>query len=265
MPLPTNLKNDLRQILRDFRAANGLMAIPDGPGKALEAWVLMRLSRAARRTGKWHVTLRTPDGSQMLPGVPFVFPASQSGILPSTAIGPCHVLLTHSDHPQRRLELHGGLQWRGRSGATHEMDVSAIPAIISQSLRTSGGGVPRGLPILAIECKDKQTTGTPDEMRQTLARLFDLALVTKPPGGLTCRTYEDVANVHWGRWRPTYRSSFRMGMFAIARVGNFSAGATQLAEHYFIHRIDRVFDAHQLSMRRLEALFRGTLSILDLM
>ena len=226
MPLPANLKANLRRVLRGFGVANGISAVPGGSGKALEAWIFMRLAMAARATGQWNVSLRRGDGSVLLPGGTFEFATSQSGIQPSSTSAPCYVLIEHRRHVHKRLEIHGGLQWRGRSDATHEIDVSVIPAIIAESLRSANGGLPRGLPVVAIECKDKTTTGLPDEMRQTLARMFDLALVTNPPWPvLPCRTYEDAGGVHWGRRSPTYRGFFSKGTFAVVRVGKFSRGA----------------------------------------
>jgi hypothetical protein len=212
MALPPNLQRELRQVLQNFRAANGITAVAGGTGKALEAWVLMKLAETARMMPSWRVRLRNGDGSPVMPSTPFLFPAGQSDIRPSNPTGPGFVLLEHLKYSDRILELHGGLKRKGRSGATHECDVSAVPAVIARALRSNGGGTPRGLPIAAFECKDKTSKGTADEMRQTLARLFDLALVTQPQPGWSCRMWEARTNAQWGRRSFKYVSFFAMGL-----------------------------------------------------
>ena len=267
MALPRNLKNELRRVLRGFSAANGIAAVPGGSGKALEAWIFMKLAMAARATGQWIVTLRRGDDSLLPPGATFVFATSQSGIQASNLAAPCFIRLVHHQDVSKRIELHGGLQWRGRSNATHEIDVSAVPGNVAETLRNGVGGLPRGLPILAVECKDRTHAGTPDEMRQTLARLFDLALVTSPAWPVAqCRTYEDVSGVTWGTRSRTYRGFFAKGTFAIARVGGFSLGARLIGHHYHVRRAGDVYGTKSpghLAMNGLESSFRTTLASLD--
>ena len=93
----------------------------------------------------------------------FSFPTYQSGILPSNPNGPCFVQLDRIVPGMETivLELHGSLQWKGRSGATHELDVSLLPQSIAQPLRVRGGH-PRGLPIAGYECKDKPGAASSD-------------------------------------------------------------------------------------------------------
>ena len=128
-----------------------------------------------------------------------------------------------------------------------------------------GGGLPRGLPLVAIECKDKTSKGDPHEMRQTLARMFDLALVTSPPLPVPqCRTYENLSGVHWGQRSATYRDFFSKGTFAIVRVGVFSRGARRIARHYHIQKTPNVYAPGGNALAGLEASFRSTLASLDL-
>lgn len=242
MPLTAAAEAELRAILRGFRAAHAGIVAPGGQGKALEAWVLMKVADAvAHWSPNWTASLRRGDGSRLPAGAPFDLPASHTGIRPSDPHGPCHVLLAHTLYPDRRFELHASLQWQGRSGARHECDVSVVPSWIAEAMRASGGGYPRGLPIVAVECKDKTGVGTLDETRQTLARLFDLALVTQPVPGWSCRIYEATAHRQWGTRGSTYRGSFAKGAFAIVRAGSFQAGAGALAGHYHIHHHPTVY------------------------
>ncbi len=261
MALDEDLKKELRQILANFKGGNDIVSVPGGAGKALEAWVLMRLAQTADGSGDWHVSLRRGDGTLLPMNEPFRFATSQHGIGGQSSSAPSYVLLDHKHADNQKLELHGSLQWQGRSGATHEIDVSIVPAVIANALRVWGGGLPNGLPILAVECKDKTGSGTPDEMRETLARMFDLTLVTKPEKQITCRVFENIGKINWGRWRRTYRGFFKYGTFAIVRVGPFSPGARRIAAHYSIQRIGGVYDGEQ-AIQRLEDHFRGTLATL---
>jgi hypothetical protein len=259
MALPPALVSELRATLAAFRAAHGAVAVPGGAGKALEAWLLMKLADTARRTTNWLVTLRAGDGSQLASGADFRLPDQPSPIASSSSSAPCFVLLEHHQYDDRRLELHGGLQWMGRSGARHECDISVIPASIGEALRNSGGGYPCGLPIAAIECKDKTSPGTPDEMRQTLARLFDLALVTQPTVG-PCRIYEGNTLETWGHRSSKYVAHFASGAFGIARAGNFQLSARRLGEHYHIGRFSAIYDPSSHSVSTLLSRFRKVLA-----
>lgn len=73
-------------MLRAFRAAHGGMAVPTGEGKALEAWVLMKLAYTVRRhmTRFWRVSLRQGDGTVLPAGASFNFPSQRSRIQPSS-------------------------------------------------------------------------------------------------------------------------------------------------------------------------------------
>lgn len=243
MALPPSLVVDLRNALHALGAAHGAATVPTLPGRPLEAWVAMRLAQAAHASHHWSVGLRRGDASRLPRSHAFAFAVAQSGILAPVPSGPGHVLLVNRNDPGIRLELHGSLQWVDRSEATHECDVSVLPQSIAQVLRATGGGRPRGLPVAAYECKDRPGTASPDKTRQTLARLYDLALVTKPYPGRGHRMFEASGPTGWGRRRSTYRSLFRAGDFGIVRVGTFGAGARKLAKHYHIGRHEHVYSA----------------------
>ena len=146
MALPSAVALDLRNALRGFRAANGPTVVPTTSGRAMEAWLMMSLARAAQTSGRWTVSLRRGDGTPLAAGNAFPFAAFQSGILPSNPSGPGFVQLDRTHGTPLALELHGSLQWKGRSNATHELDVSLMPQVLAQALRVAGGH-PRGLPI----------------------------------------------------------------------------------------------------------------------
>ncbi|MFN3806620.1 hypothetical protein [Asticcacaulis sp.] len=266
MALPANLTSNLRNMLAQFRANNAFTSIPGGNGKALEAWVMFRLATAAAVSSRWHVTLRRGDETPLPPGAQFPFPSAQHEIEPSSpsAAGYIHLqdLLEGYD-----LELHSSLRWGGRSNATHEIDISVIPAAIASTLRAAAGGLPRGLPVLAVECKDKASAGEADEMRETLARLFDLALVTKPHASVSCRVFAKSTTVtstwpRWGRRSGTYKAFFKKGTFAVARVGAFRLGARCMADHFHIQQIGNIYEPGLRHMLTLERHFQNTLRLI---
>lgn len=237
------------------------MVAPTGEGKALEAWVLMKLADTVRRQMSrfWQVSLRQGDGTLLPSGTTFNFPSQRSRIQPSSATAPSYVLIEHKTDTARRFELRGSIQWKGRSGAKHEVDVSMLPASIGEAIRNNGGGYPHGLPIVAVECKDKRGYGPLDETRQTLARMYDLVLVTQPVPGWSCRIFETNTHTQWGRKSSRYIAFFQKGTFGIVRAGYFQSGATTLAGHYSIghfHNIYIVLD----EIDRLQGSFRETLS-----
>lgn len=247
----------LQDALRAFRAAHGALAVPTGAGRALEAWTLMRLASAVAMMPAWTVTLKRGDSSPLPPGGAFLFPAGGSGIRRSSVNSPSFVRLSHADRGD--YELHGSLKWKGRSTANHECDLSLLPASIAQALRTSGGGHPHGLPIAIVECKDKGSEGSLDEMREAVARMFDLALVTRPPVG-SVRVFETKAGTHWGRYSSQYRTLFSRGLFGIVRSRGFQAGAHTLGDHYSVGRYPR---AYRDGIAALETRFRALLSGVD--
>lgn len=260
MPITHEAEAELRRILRRFRAAHSGVVAPSGAGKALEAWLLMRLAYTVRQhMPTWQVSLRRGDGLPLPAGHPFDLPSQHSRIQPSSPTAPGYVLLEHTKYADRRLELRGSLQWQGRSAARHECDVSVLPAVVGEALRLNGGGYPHGLPVVAVECKDKQGIGVLDETRQTLARMYDLALVTQPAVSAPCRIYETQTNLGWGRRSSTYRGFFAKGCFAIVRAGTFQAGAATLAAHYHIQHRSNIYSDPN-AILSLERNFRQTLA-----
>ncbi len=260
MALDPALESELRHILATFRAAHGAAAVPGGAGKALEVWLLMKLAETARSTGNWAVTLCQGDGLPIRSGADFIARGQPGPIARRAASAPGFVELAHPNNPTLTLELHGSLQWLGRSGTRHECDVSLLPAMIGNSIRNGGGGYPSGLPIAALECKDKTSPGSSDEMRQTLARLFDLTYVSQTPFGAPSRVFHQSSATVWGRRSSRYLSFFASGVFGIVRVGAFQRGAQQLGQYYHIGCYWDVFDSKSRALSKLQSRFKEVLS-----
>ena len=233
MALTARQTRQLRALLRRLSAANAISSVPGGTGKALEAWAFMTLADAARQMPNWQVTLHQGDGSKLPHGSPFLFSGGPTG-LPHAIGDPCFARLHRTGARPRTLELHHGLQHIGRSGARHEWDIALLPEEVPQHIRTIHGGYPRGLPFLGIECKDKSKSGNADEMRQTLARMFDLTHVSQIRASGTKRIMDEHGAIGVGRRWPTYIQSFSKGVFGILRVGGFQRGAREMSDHYVI-------------------------------
>jgi hypothetical protein len=244
MPLTPAAEQELRDILREYHAAHAGVVAPTGEGKALEAWVLLQMAHTVFKSmsASWSVSLRRGDGSPLPQGASFDLPSQHSRIQPSSPTAPCYVLLEHHQNPKLRFELRGSVQWMGRSGARHEIDVSVVPAKIGEAITGNGGGYPHGLPIAAIECKDKGGIGPLDETRQKLARMYDLTFVTQPaPPHGACRIFATQTNHEWGKWSSRYVAFFAKGIFGIVRAGTFQSGAKKLAAHYHIEHYASVY------------------------
>jgi hypothetical protein len=260
MPLPPHAVQDIRNALRAFRAAHRGAVVPNAAGKALEVWTLMKLAQAASvARPNWIVSLRGGNGLNLPAGAMFDLPSKGGRIKAAPNARTGYIHLENPRDPGRSLELHGSLEWIGRSSATHEWDVSVLPSVIGHAIRNSpAGGFPRGLPVAAVECKDKTGVGILDETRQTLARMYDLALVTTPVNLGPCRIFETQTNTIWGSRSPTYLSFFQKGTFGVVRAGGFQAGAATLADYYYIKRFPSIYNVPG-SMVNLMADFSNTL------
>lgn len=262
MPLSSRQTRQLRLFLRRLSAANAISSVPGGTGKALEAWVFMTLADAANQKVGWHVSLRQGDGSPLPIGQDFLFSGGPSGISRGTG-GPCFAQITRTIGAPVTLELHHGLQHRGRSEARHEWDVALIPDQISNHIRGRNQGYPLGLPFLGIECKDKASSGDTDEMRQTLARMFDLTHVSQRRFPISNRLMSEDGAVGVGRRWPTYIANFRSGFFGIVRMGGFQLGARQLSDHFGICQIGHVTPNSAATQRRLQDAMSEVLDRID--
>lgn len=262
MPLSAKQERQLRAILRRLAAANAISSVPGGAGKALEAWVFSILADAARNVPGWLVSLHQSDGSPLPPGSTFLFSGGPSGI-PSVAGKSCFVRLHRPTGVHRTLELHNGVQHLGRSDARHEWDVALLPHEVTQAIRAGNQSYPRGLPILGIECKDKSKSGNTDEMRQTLARMYDLAHVSQNRGLLTSRIMSQDFIVGAGKRWPVYKKNYENGLFGILRAGGFQRGARDLSDYYHVERFGHVTTNTLPTRQKLQSAMKRVLASID--
>ena len=137
-------------------------------------------------------------------------------------------------------EIWNGIQFEGRSGALHEIDLAIVPASVGAALRSrSSSGYPIGRPRIAIECKDVQGAGSVDEMRAFVARLYDLTLLyahhqhfafAGPPQAI------HPGAPPGGKHRPvlTYWQENRRTLNVIARRTGFVHGASAMTGYHAI-------------------------------
>lgn len=130
-------------------------------------------------------------------------------------------------------EIHTSIEFEGRSGSLHEIDVSIIPASIANDIRTNNirnnnprySGYPHGAPKIAIECKDKKSNGSKDEARTFMARLYDIHFLEvhhQPRGhqGLKNRIYASpLGGQAFGGRNTTYHKSFNNSYNAMCHSG----------------------------------------------
>jgi hypothetical protein len=133
-------------------------------------------------------------------------------------------------------EIWKGIQFQGRSGATHEIDIAVVPREVGEELRQIGGS-PFGRPRVAIECKDAGQPGTVDEMRAFVARLYDLSVLQghrsyvpypPPPQAIFPGSFTDSFYAS----QMTYWDENRKSFNVVARRTGFVAGATAMTSYF---------------------------------
>ena len=174
----TKVKSDLGAILGCIPT----LQYAAGAGRTFELYVMTGIGLALQATG-YEVWIRRSDGSPVLStdtdlryiqrgGAP-------TGIAPAAdgTDNPSSIAFRRPHGPT--WEIHNGVQFEGRSGAVHEIDLAILPGSVAHTLRNQpSGGSPLGRPRISIECKDVGTPGDLDEMRAFIARLYDISLLS---------------------------------------------------------------------------------------
>lgn len=213
-----------------------------GAGRIFELFVMSGIGRRLQHRG-FTVWLQRSDGRPIRStdpdrrffqrgGAPTGVPAASQGPNNASTIG-----FRWGYRPA--WEIWNGIQFGGRSGATHEIDVAVVPAAVGDALRTAAGGAPVGRPRVSIECKDVGASGSLDEMRAFIARLYDVTLLNAHHKHMT---FANPRAIHPGspsepRYRATvtYWQENRRTKNIIARRTGFVSGIAPLAEY---HRVE---------------------------
>lgn len=221
----------------------------NGAGRAYELYIMTAIADELRTRGCDVVVLRS-DGSAVAPGDTdrkFIQRGGvPTGIFPGSA-GADNASCFRFRKPSstQYWEIWNGIQFRGRSGGTHEIDIAIVPHEVGIMLRSYAIETsPIGRPAVAIECKDVGGKGSADEMRAFVARLYDLTIL-----GVHSR----VPHLTGARQRiypgaPPGNDSFqhfwegnRRTLNVIARRTGFAAGATAMTSYYAIQPRGPVF------------------------
>jgi hypothetical protein len=214
-----------------------------GAGRAFELFVMGGVSSELQTRG-YDVWLQRSDGSRVLPGDldrRFIQRGGAPTGVTGAAKGAGNASVIGFQWQQRPAwEIWNGIQFQGRSGASHEIDLAIVPAAVGQSLRAQpNGGIPIGRPRVSIECKDVGSPGSVDEMRAFVARLYDLTLLkghhvhlgirgnpqTIYPGAPAGSLHES-AKTYWVENRQTLN--------VIARRTGFVAGAAAMTGYHSV-------------------------------
>lgn len=235
---------DVRNALNGIVGCAAILQNAGGAGRMFELYVMTGIGRALQARG-YEVWVRRSDGSRVKPADPercFIQRGgAPTGIMPQVA-GPNNassiVFRTAPNRPA--WELLNGVQFEGRSTANHEIDLAIVPEAVAQALRSSPtGGKPRGRPRVAIECKDVGTSGSVDEMRAFIARLYDLTLLRMHHPhlgilGMPRAIYPGAPRGSIHRPALTYWVENRRTLNIIARRTGFVTGAAALTGYHAV-------------------------------
>lgn len=233
--------NDVESALTALSGSPVPLQSASGMGRLFELFVMTGIAEALQSQG-WLVSVLRSDGLPLAPGDPFIQRAGKpTGVAPAAdgKFGQCTILIENPDtHAQ--WELWNGIQFRGRSNALHEFDVSVVPHQLALDLRSlPQTSFPYGRPNVAIECKEVSTAGSPDEMRTLVARLYDVSLIQ---GHTVLTANEPVKQIYpvsplGDGYIPAERN-YRLLNFAtksaLVRTSGFSSGAVSMTSYYCI-------------------------------
>ncbi|MDI9846719.1 hypothetical protein QM467_01450 [Rhodoblastus sp. 17X3] len=214
-----------------------------GAGRAFELFVMTGIARELQVRG-YDVWLQRSDGSRIRSSDSdrrFIQRGGAPTGIAGSAQGAGNASVISFQWPGRvAWEIWNGVQFEGRSGARHEIDIAIVPAGVGQALRAmTGGGVATGRPRIAIECKDVKDPGSIDEMRAFVARLYDLTLLQAhhaylPFGGTAQAIHPGAPS--GSRHRPviTYWIENRRTKNIVARKAGFVPGAAAMTSYHSV-------------------------------
>jgi len=215
-----------------------------GAGRAFELYVMTGIASELSARG-CAVRLQRSDGTAIAASDPdrtFI----QRGGAPTGVFGTAQgafnagSIVFRLPHAKREWEIWNGVQFEGRSGGTHEIDIAIVPREVGTELRKRpAGGLPGGRPLVSIECKDVQEKGSGDEMRAFIARLYDVTILGAH-AGLIAHLPVPLASIYPGS-APTSHPPFtsywngnRRTLNVLARRTEFRSGATAMAGYHGI-------------------------------
>jgi len=215
-----------------------------GSGRAYELMVMTAIAEELSNRS-WTVWLQRSDGTRIAPsdsdrtfyqrgGKPTGVMSGSSGATNASSIVFCRPGST------REWEIWNGIQFSGRSGGNHEIDLAIVPRSVGITLRNKPAEtIPGGHPTVSIECKDYGSVGEADEMRAFLARLYDLTILSIHAGHIP---HWEKPEQHIFPGAPSsghgpfssYWSANRDTYGALVRRTGFRSGALSLTSYYAV-------------------------------
>jgi hypothetical protein len=234
------VRNALNSVLGSIASLNQAA----GAGRIFELFIMTGVAVELQNRG-FDVWLQRSDGSRILAtdadrtfiqrgGAPSGVPPASAGPGNASVIG----LRRMSSGSE--WEIWNGVQFRGRSGAAHEIDIAVVPRAVGNQLRTNGG-IPFGRPRVSIECKDVGHAGSLDEMRTFVARLYDLTVLQSHKPHIQIQFPGDAMGIYPGSpadafyaARQRYWDENRHTFNAVARRSGFASGASAMTAYYAV-------------------------------
>lgn len=237
------IKCDLKNILQ----VAPVLKHAKGAGRIFELYIMMRVAKALKDDG-WTVEPLASNGNMILTPallgipqkhLPFIQRGgAPTGIVPtSLSDGPSSIKISRNG---KSYEILNGVQFRGRSGALHELDISIVPHELVNNLRAGTSvGFPFGRAQIAIECKDVGSVGSPDEMRSVVARMYDLTILDAHLSYLNLPNNGFIFDSPAGAFAEpvapkTYLDSNIQSLSVLARRSGLSSGAIAMTGLYRI-------------------------------
>jgi hypothetical protein len=235
--------NDVQSAIDAILGNVATLRNANGAGRIFELFIMTGVANRLRGRG-FEAWLQRSNGTRIGPndtdrrfiqrgGAPTGIPQAAFGAQNASVIGIRRI------SNGSEWEIWNGIQFEGRSGAAHEIDISVVPRDVGVGLRQTGG-IPFGRPRVAIECKDVGQAGSLDEMRAFVARLYDLTVLQSHQPHL--RFPPPTLGIYPGNFggssfytaRLTYWAENRNSFNAIARRTGFAAGAAAMTNYFAI-------------------------------
>jgi hypothetical protein len=145
-------------------------------GKLFEAWLMLEIGLVLR-SRRWTVSWVDPGRHGGM-----IFRGGPGSLNPTTALEPGYLSLTRGG---KDYEIHNSIRYRGASGVSHEVDISALSRSNADAARLNKTA-PQGLPRMALELKNYSDSMGIGLTRSALMSFLDLSYFCfpRPPAHL---------------------------------------------------------------------------------
>jgi hypothetical protein len=204
-------------------------------GKIYEAWLMLELGLALKPHG-WTVEWRDWKGVKTKD---ILFRGGPAPIKPASDGGPAPGFIL-IERQGEKFEIHNSVQFRGGSGALHEIDVSIIEHHTGEYIRRNGSGYPENGAKVALELKCYTTSMPIGVVRAMTLAAIDTSLVgftisIPSVKGIRCI-------IHNGKQQVTWVGDIDSGYVGAITSAPKIGRSRTLAKHYGAH-VTQSFDS----------------------